>query len=326
MFTTHSRLDAVKPDPGMDTYWAGLDGGAFGDQLGYGYMNPNPDQRLLVQGNSSLVSVSVSPKKRKAADIKGQSLQVVSDKEKKIKGCSEGESRTTNQNSNNKEASTNTSSKEKSKISEVQKPDYIHVRAHRGQATDSHSLAERVRREKISERMKYLQDLVPGCNKITGKAGMLDEIINYVQSLQKQVEFLSMKLATVNPGLDFNVDNVFAKEIFQSSTSDFPALGCSSVNSVYYQLNSMDQVVSYCGLDMGINSAETGLRRSISAPISGPETFMDSSCFNQVQPTTNWDADLQNLYKMEFEQETLIPFQSHQFTGSNEGSNMKPES
>lgn len=45
-----------------------------------------------------------------------------------------------------------------------------------------------VRREKISERMKYLQDLVPGCNKIAGKAGMLDEIINYVQSLQRQVE------------------------------------------------------------------------------------------------------------------------------------------
>jgi len=36
--------------------------------------------------------------------------------------------------------------------------------------------------------MKYLQDLVPGCNKIAGKAGMLDEIINYVQSLQRQVE------------------------------------------------------------------------------------------------------------------------------------------
>ncbi|ONM26525.1 BHLH transcription factor [Zea mays] len=43
--------------------------------------------------------------------------------------------------------------------------DYIHVRARRGQATDSHSLAERVRREKISERMKLLQDLVPGCSK-----------------------------------------------------------------------------------------------------------------------------------------------------------------
>ncbi|CAL5363857.1 unnamed protein product [Camellia sinensis] len=40
--------------------------------------------------------------------------------------------------------------------------DYIHVRARRGQATDSHSLAERVQKEKISERMKLLQDLVPG--------------------------------------------------------------------------------------------------------------------------------------------------------------------
>ena len=46
----------------------------------------------------------------------------------------------------------------------------------------------KARREKISERMKFLQDLVPGCEKITGQAGMLDEIINYVQSLQRQVE------------------------------------------------------------------------------------------------------------------------------------------
>lgn len=114
------------------------------------------------------------------------------------------------------------------KPAEPSKQDYIHVRARRGQATDSHSLAERViflmvvliytlnfgylctvwaqillqtgkkslpgiklklillrmlywefvniysinysdmqaRREKISERMKILQDLVPGCNKV----------------------------------------------------------------------------------------------------------------------------------------------------------------
>ncbi|XP_071901986.1 basic helix-loop-helix protein 80-like [Coffea arabica] len=84
---------------------------------------------------------------------------------------------------------------------------YIHVRARRGQATDSHSLAERVRREKISERMKILQALVPGCDKVTGKALMLDEIINYVQSLQNQVEFLSMKLASLNPMFyDFGMD------------------------------------------------------------------------------------------------------------------------
>ncbi|XXG64010.1 hypothetical protein AAC387_Pa05g2076 [Persea americana] len=65
---------------------------------------------------------------------------------------------------------------------ETPKQDYIHVRASRGQANDNHSLAERARREKISERMKILQDLVPGCNKVIGKALVLDEIINYVQS------------------------------------------------------------------------------------------------------------------------------------------------
>ncbi|XP_019100958.1 PREDICTED: transcription factor bHLH49-like [Camelina sativa] len=67
-------------------------------------------------------------------------------------------------------------------------------------------------REKIIERVKFLQDLVPGCNKVTGKAVMLDEIINYVQSLQCQVEFLSMKLATVNPQMDFNLEGLLAKD------------------------------------------------------------------------------------------------------------------
>lgn len=108
-------------------------------------------------------------------------------------------------------------------------------------------LGLQARREKISKKMKFLQDLVPGCDKVTGKAGMLDEIINYVQSLQKQVEvsiakffflavksllsesnfncllsisfqFLSMKLAVLNPGLDFNLDNFIAKEVKISFT------------------------------------------------------------------------------------------------------------
>lgn len=90
---------------------------------------------------------------------------------------------------------------------------YVHVRARRGQATDSHSLAERARREKINARMKLLQELVPGCNKISGTAMVLDEIINHVQALQRQVEFLSMRLAAANPRTDqFNLDSVLAAE------------------------------------------------------------------------------------------------------------------
>lgn len=82
----------------------------------------------------------------------------------------------------------------------------VHVRAKRGQATDSHSLAERVRREKINERLRCLQDIVPGCYKTMGMAVMLDEIINYVQSLQNQVEFLSMKLTAASTFYDFNFE------------------------------------------------------------------------------------------------------------------------
>ncbi|KAL5975986.1 hypothetical protein ACLOJK_020316 [Asimina triloba] len=45
---------------------------------------------------------------------------------------------------------------------------------------------------------------------ISGTALVLDEIINHVQSLQRQVEFLSMRLAAVNPRIDFgNLDNCF---------------------------------------------------------------------------------------------------------------------
>ncbi|XP_052885881.1 bHLH transcription factor RHL1-like isoform X2 [Gossypium arboreum] len=40
------------------------------------------------------------------------------------------------------------------------------VRARRGQATDPHSIAERLRRVRIAERMKALQELVPNANKV----------------------------------------------------------------------------------------------------------------------------------------------------------------
>ncbi|VFQ86812.1 unnamed protein product [Cuscuta campestris] len=101
---------------------------------------------------------------------------------------------------------------------------YVHVRAIRGLATNPHSLAERVRRERIGERMRLLQELVPCCDKIIGKAVMLDEIINYVQSLQQQVEFLSMKLASVNPEFHLGIEQAMPKEIFTTQRSDVSLL------------------------------------------------------------------------------------------------------
>ncbi|XP_022948331.1 transcription factor BEE 3-like isoform X5 [Cucurbita moschata] len=88
---------------------------------------------------------------------------------------------------------------------EQEKPaEVVHIRAKRGEATHSHSLAERVRREKINNKLKCLQNLVPGCHKTMGMTMVLDETITYVHSLQNQVEFLSMELATACSTLGIN--------------------------------------------------------------------------------------------------------------------------
>ncbi|KAJ6384329.1 hypothetical protein OIU78_027605 [Salix suchowensis] len=78
-------------------------------------------------------------------------------------------------------------------VSAVPQPPGIRprVRARRGQATDPHSIAERLRRVRITERVKALQELVPTCNK-TDRAAMLDEIVDYVKFLKLQVKVLNM--------------------------------------------------------------------------------------------------------------------------------------
>ncbi|CAN7126319.1 unnamed protein product, partial [Brassica rapa subsp. narinosa] len=156
-------------------------------------------------------NITISLKNKRKSEVKTREEEKT---EKKIKVEAETElNMKVKSNLSNTEASSETSKQKSKAASENQKLDYIHVRARRGQATDRHSLAERARREKISKKMKYLQDLVPGCNKVTGRAGMLDEIINYVQSLQRQVEFLSMKLAVLNPELELAMEDLSVKQV-----------------------------------------------------------------------------------------------------------------
>ncbi|XP_073155057.1 transcription factor bHLH122-like isoform X2 [Henckelia pumila] len=65
------------------------------------------------------------------------------------------------------------------------------IRAKRGFATHPRSIAERVRRTKISERMRRLQDLVPNMEKQTNTSDMLDLAVDYIKDLQRQVKTLS---------------------------------------------------------------------------------------------------------------------------------------
>ncbi|CAL9105628.1 transcription factor bHLH130-like [Musa acuminata AAA Group] len=65
------------------------------------------------------------------------------------------------------------------------------TRAKRGCATHPRSIAERVRRTKISERIRKLQELVPNMDKQTNTADMLDLAVDYIHDLQKQVKALT---------------------------------------------------------------------------------------------------------------------------------------
>ncbi|KEH23988.1 transcription factor PIF1 isoform X2 [Medicago truncatula] len=61
----------------------------------------------------------------------------------------------------------------------------------RSRAAEVHNLSERRRRDRINEKMKALQELIPRSNK-SDKASMLDEAIDYLKSLQLQVQMMSM--------------------------------------------------------------------------------------------------------------------------------------
>ncbi|CAN1263649.1 Transcription factor bHLH122 [Linum perenne] len=65
------------------------------------------------------------------------------------------------------------------------------IRAKRGFATHPRSIAERVRRTRISERMRKLQDLVPNMDKQTNTADMLDLAVDYIKDLQTQVKVMA---------------------------------------------------------------------------------------------------------------------------------------
>ncbi|KAH7850318.1 hypothetical protein Vadar_030944 [Vaccinium darrowii] len=185
-----------------------------------------------------------------------------------------------NPSANSRSKQTGKQAKDKSDSGEAPKENYIHVRAKRGQATNSHSLAERVRRERISERMRLLQELVPGCNKITGKAVMLDEIINYVQSLQQQVEFLSMKLATVNPELNIDIDKILSKEILHSGASN----------------------AAIPGFGPGMSSSHPYPPGILQGALSG---IPSTSPYHNL-PQNIWEHELQSLLQMGFDSNPAI--------------------
>ncbi|CAL5087690.1 unnamed protein product [Urochloa decumbens] len=84
------------------------------------------------------------------------------------------------------------------------------IRAKRGCATHPRSIAERVRRTKISERIRKLQELVPNSEKQTNTAEMLDLAVDYIKDLQRQVKVLNAGRANCTCSAGKLLHNQFA--------------------------------------------------------------------------------------------------------------------
>ncbi|KAL8555045.1 hypothetical protein ACS0TY_003012 [Phlomoides rotata] len=59
--------------------------------------------------------------------------------------------------------------------------------AKKSRTAQVHNLSERRRRDRINDKMRALQELIPNCNK-ADKASMLDDVIQYLKNLQHQVQ------------------------------------------------------------------------------------------------------------------------------------------
>ncbi|XP_030523019.1 transcription factor bHLH84-like [Rhodamnia argentea] len=89
------------------------------------------------------------------------------------------------------------------------------TRASRGSATDPQSLYARKRRERINERLRILQNLVPNGTKVDIST-MLEEAVQYVQFLQLQIKLLSsddlwMYAPIAYNGMDIGLDLKLSK-------------------------------------------------------------------------------------------------------------------
>lgn len=106
----------------------------------------------------------------------------------------------------------------------------------RSRAAEVHNLSERRRRDRINEKMRALQELIPNCNKVD-KASMLDEAIEYLKTLQLQVQMMSMGSGLcmspmmLPPGM---------QHIRASPMAHFPAMGLGMGMGMGYGMGMLD--------------------------------------------------------------------------------------
>ncbi|KAL6129004.1 hypothetical protein ACLB2K_072357 [Fragaria x ananassa] len=137
------------------------------------------------------------------------------------------------------------------------------VSTKRSRAAAIHNQSERKRRDKINQRMKTLQKLVPNSSK-TDKASMLDEVIEYLKQLQAQVHVISRM--------------------------NMPAMMLPMAMQQQLQMSMMAPRNMGMGIGMGMGMPGIGMdMNNIALPnIAGVPPVLHPTAF--MAPMTSWDG------------------------------------
>ncbi|CAH8383902.1 unnamed protein product [Eruca vesicaria subsp. sativa] len=138
----------------------------------------------------------------------------------------------------------------------------------RSRSAEVHNLSERRRRDRINEKMRALQELIPNCNKVD-KASMLDEAIEYLKSLQLQVQIMSMASGYYMPPV-----------MFPPSMSHYPAAAAAMAMGMGmpYAMGLPDMSRGGPSVNHGPQFQVPGIQQGMTMPrVSGGGFFAGSS-------------------------------------------------
>ncbi|KAJ8762606.1 hypothetical protein K2173_008045 [Erythroxylum novogranatense] len=146
---------------------------------------PNPSN---VRKKKPRVTRDVQNDRRSGNSNKNQKLSPVSNDEEESNCGADGQS-SSSCNSDEDCQDSNAAATSDSKVAKALNSNGK-ARVSRGSATDPQSLYARRRRERINERLKILQNLVPNGTKVDIST-MLEEAVHYVKFLQLQIKLLA---------------------------------------------------------------------------------------------------------------------------------------
>ncbi|CAM8943087.1 unnamed protein product [Rhodiola kirilowii] len=146
---------------------------------------------------------------RNVADVSRSKKSLKSDKYQKI--VQDKVVKNDNSNSIEEDAISEEITRGENHATKTSKGSRVSGKARKGASSDPQSLYARKRRERINERLRILQSLVPNGTKVD-MSTMLEEAVNYVKFLQLQIKLLSsdetwMYAPLAYNGMDIGISN-----------------------------------------------------------------------------------------------------------------------